>query len=600
MKVYARCLFYLIILIGLAGCQCSTTNHLVTPDISDHNISSDSNDSGHTLWDSWIATFDLEAMNVQIQSCRQPESHWNVTSIIPRPSIVINSYDPVSHVIDVDVKIKNPYPVNVYDVRLIIYADSADHKLVNADSWTPLFDIPGGLPINPFKAYARSEPEREFYCHSEFTENCRIYLPNGNSNVSFAIEASYPGNCAEPYEISGFTQGTLFDRSDSATNAEVMVNTWMNEANEVKLSCPSVIGSSLQSFSLVSSQKWGLELKNNMCAPAGDYNAYIMAKTVQSGPLYLYQQIQITVSETQFDPEIIGSITDLPQGLYWHVTIKDTIYAYASMVQKGILIFNISDLNNPVYLGGIAPPGGIGGTRDIEIKGNIALVALDEGGIRILLLDDPENPIWSEAIWKGDDVFVVKIQGDYVYTAGIKKDMFYILDISDPSIIDQKGSVKLESVPVDLAVYGNYAYVPDWEKGLKVIDISDPSAPCVVSALDFGGVTTTNVAYKNNVCYIAMFPNDLYAINVENPFEPEIINSLPGIGMGFIVIHGNYAYTSANPPDYIRIVNISDPENLKISADIYLPDINHVAVQNENLFAIGGSAFGYLKIFQLW
>ncbi|MBU1023758.1 hypothetical protein KKB99_05680, partial [bacterium] len=169
-------------------------------------------ETNHSLLGMWTINFNLDELTVKITpETRDTAFHFNVTSLVPAPEIIINSWDPFIEVIDVDVTITNPYAVDAYDVRLIIYTDSVGHKLQNDDGWTSLYDKPGGLPINPFKAYAKTIQDRKFAGLAEHTENLQILLPGGNPSVTFAIDASYPGNCEEPHKIGNMSQGTLYD-----------------------------------------------------------------------------------------------------------------------------------------------------------------------------------------------------------------------------------------------------------------------------------------------------------------------------------------------------------------------------------------------------
>ncbi len=89
----------------------------------------------------------------------------HVTSMLPIPSLSVNSFDPVNNILDLDATITNPTNIDAYDIRLIVYTDNIGHLLKNPDNWTHLFDIPEGLWSNPFKAYAKGEQNRVFSGH---------------------------------------------------------------------------------------------------------------------------------------------------------------------------------------------------------------------------------------------------------------------------------------------------------------------------------------------------------------------------------------------------------------------------------------------------
>jgi hypothetical protein len=285
---------YLLIILSVtvifAGCSSTQTSPVAPIDTA--------NLSGHELSGIYTASFDLENQTATVIPDRESATHINVTSYLPSPTIHILSYDPVTHVVDVDFTILNPYKITAYDVRLIIYTDSIGHKLLNPDSWTSLFDIAGGLPINPFMAFQKEIPLRAFSDKNESTVNMQILLPGGNPNVRFAIEVSYPGNCDEPFEINGFSHTELFDLADSTADAYVTVLDWQDDVSSVQIYCPSVTGAGLVSFAHLTGDQWYLQMANSMGASAGDYTAYLLAFSTNSGTLPLYTAVTITVTHS--------------------------------------------------------------------------------------------------------------------------------------------------------------------------------------------------------------------------------------------------------------------------------------------------------------
>ena len=225
------------------------------------------------------------------------QNHLNVKPFLPAPTAQLISYNPVLNIYDVDVTINNNSIYDGYDVRLIIHTTVRGILLVNDDNWTPLWDAVGGSLINPFKAYAKLGPNRKFAAHTSHTERLQLYLPSGWDSVSFAIDASAGGNCVEPYKISNFTQGPLYQFIDSSTIVEVEVFDWQDNADVVALYCPVITGGIWESFSQVSSYKWQLNLVNRTAAPEGEYSGLLKATSSNLGSLVLYDFITISITQ---------------------------------------------------------------------------------------------------------------------------------------------------------------------------------------------------------------------------------------------------------------------------------------------------------------
>lgn len=319
MAKYISIAMMFLVLMVFSGCSDDSIAP-ITPDNSSADFEMpvsavDADDTNRELWGVWTADFSNTTSGATINAYpnRSANAHYNITSMIPAPGIVLNSYDPLFQVANVEFTISNPYALSGYDVRLIIFTDSVGHFLLNADDWTTLYDIPGELPINPFKAFAKTEPNRIFAGMANHTENLLIALPGGNPNVTFAVDASFPSNCEEPYEISGFTQDTLKDFVGASAHVEITVLDWQNDTSAVQLYCPLIAGGSLVDFTQLNPTTWEANLVNQTGASEGNYGGYIMAYSADSGSLALYDDVIITVtSGSCTNQELFYDFDDCP------------------------------------------------------------------------------------------------------------------------------------------------------------------------------------------------------------------------------------------------------------------------------------------------
>ena len=109
----------------------------------------------------------------------------------------------------------------------------------------------------------------------------------------------------------------------------------------------------------------------------------------------------------------------------------------------------------------------------------------------------------------------------------------------------------------DVAVSGDFAYVADDTSGLRVISISNPSAPVEVGryATDASGV-----AVSGDYAYVAAYGGGLRIINVANPSSPTEVGSYNTPGQAYsVVVSGTYAYV-ADGSAGLRIIHVSNPE----------------------------------------
>ncbi len=297
----------LILFLGVFAflCGCSSTNQspvepsesmaddfILVADIDESLVNSD-------LIGLWSMQFDSESLIVSVESNRDAAAQWNITGMIPTPSFDIISFDPLSGILNVDATIQNPTSLSAFDIRLIVFTDNLGSRLSNADDWTALFDIPGGSQINPFKAFAKGEVNREFTgMGTEHTQQLQLYFPAGVTMLNFAITASWPENCDEPYQIKNFWHNELYDSLGHETQAEVSVYDWQDDVDQVMLCCPVVTGEDMVAFTKHTALRWVVDLKNNTGASTGNYTGFIKATSENSGLVALYDIVEIVVMNT--------------------------------------------------------------------------------------------------------------------------------------------------------------------------------------------------------------------------------------------------------------------------------------------------------------
>ncbi|MBI2966651.1 MAG: hypothetical protein HYY40_02410 [Bacteroidetes bacterium] len=86
---------------------------------------------------------------------------------------------------------------------------------------------------------------------------------------------------------------------------------------------------------------------------------------------------------------------------------------------------------------------------------------------------------------------------------------------SSPAEINKAGKIYLS---------GNYLFVNDLEKGIHIIDNSNPSAPNTISFLNIPG--NVDVAVKDNILYADNF-TDLVAIDINNISSASVVKRIP-------------------------------------------------------------------------
>jgi hypothetical protein len=162
----------------------------------------------------------------------------------------------------------------------------------------------------------------------------------------------------------------------------------------------------------------------------------------------------------------------------------------------------------------------------------------------------------------GGSAFGVAVQGNYAYVGEGRS--LLVLDISTPSSPSKVGKVVLPGVVMDVALFGQYAYVAALEGGLQVVKISNPAAPSIC-----GFYSTTNqasaeaITILGGLAYVADSYAGLEIFDLGNPVVPVLLSST-NCGNAFAVkvkASGNGVLAYVSTSGSLCVVDVSQPSS---------------------------------------
>jgi len=155
-----------------------------------------------------------------------------------------------------------------------------------------------------------------------------------------------------------------------------------------------------------------------------------------------------------------------------------------------------------------------------------------------------------------------------------------ILDVSDPARSFLRGSCTTDDAK-DVAVRGDFAYLADGRKGIKIINIIDPQNPIVVGSRNTQDATA--VAASGDYAYVADRPGGLRVLDIRNPGSPARIATLDIEGAVDCVVQGRFVYV-AGGKNGVRIVDISVPGKPVEKGSFFCADARGLKLKGESLF----------------
>ncbi|MCX7037906.1 MAG: hypothetical protein NT005_02045, partial [Spirochaetes bacterium] len=171
-------------------------------------------------------------------------------------------------------------------------------------------------------------------------------------------------------------------------------------------------------------------------------------------------------------------------------------------------------------------------------------------------LDFPESTLAQSGLAPLPGARKVFVSGGYAYVARAERGVG-IVDVSDPRNPAVVGGIALADAR-DIVVRGRYAYVADAEKGLAVLDVGDPRAPELIGSRYTSDAR--GVALLGNVAYIADGAMGIKAIDVSNPRNPSRIASLAGANARGLAVAGSTLYV-ADGDEGLRAYDLADPRD---------------------------------------
>jgi hypothetical protein len=231
---------------------------------------------------------------------------------------------------------------------------------------------------------------------------------------------------------------------------------------------------------------------------------------------------------------------------------------------EGLFLYDVSEPSSISQLGVLDR---IGVISDSKISGNIAFVACGDMGLRAVDISNPNEPVEIGVFQAGrlnhvcllDTIAIVSDD-----TFGIR-----IIDITNPEDMIEISNLDLNSDCIyNLSNDSNIVFVskikdeaPVSERGLWIVDISDPSTPEIISQTPMSQLEY--LAYESGYVYIPVYNTSSCCIriyDVMNPANPQLIDSIPNLTPRGLAIT-NHILCVGIQNEGVYFYNVSDPAN---------------------------------------
>ncbi len=432
-------------------------------------------------------------------------------------------------------------PLNSYPTNNDVVSVTADQNRVfigEDKGLLTIFDATSPEKFNAIGTYEAGARINDILAHGD-----RVYLAASRrgviildvTNPSEIVELSVQKTAGEPQGL--WLTGTLLYVADGAGGLTVM-----------EFSTPT-------QFSVVGSFTNGGDAMNLF-----HRDNHIYLANGHSG-------LEIITAQTTIETEILGTSRK-------NVNIENSSIignlAFLAAGEQGLRILDISDPGAPIEINQVAIPGY---AADVVNSGQLAFVAAKNQGMQVVDVSNPSGAISPANQNKvGNDTYALAVAGSFAYLADGQSGL-RIVEQSTPDQWVEISAVDTPGNAEDIVLLNSKAYIADASGGLRIVDIADPKNPREIGYYDTPGdtkavavspLTTSAVDPSGQApiyAYLADGSRGLRILDVSNPSNPNLVSSEESPGfVEDIVVSGKYAYLAAREQGML-VYDISDPTN---------------------------------------
>jgi hypothetical protein len=202
---------------------------------------------------------------------------------------------------------------------------------------------------------------------------------------------------------------------------------------------------------------------------------------------------------------------------------------------------------------------------------NDSLFIIDEKkGLQIFDISEPGSPVFITSYQKTEEtrVYGLAIDDNFIYLAYGKVGVV-ILDYSNRSNLVEVNTIVVEGSAWDLLIQDNLLFIVDRQRGIIIVDIEDPTQPQIINSITG---TPMGISRKGDYLFVAEGWNKGLGIyKITDLLHPEKVAELKerGDDTVSIVVDEKYAYlaTRGNGLKIVSIEDITKPQTISSYKD---------------------------------
>jgi hypothetical protein len=270
------------------------------------------------------------------------------------------------------------------------------------------------------------------------------------------------------------------------------------------------------------------------------------------------------------------------------VTKKDSLL-YIAQGEGGMMIINVIDPENPVAVS-ITTENLQGYSYKIAIVDSIAYLAAGSNGVFVVDISDPFAPFRLEVSSPYKPARNFHIMGEYMFVA-ISENGLKISDILYPSEPDPRGGIQTAGYAMGLTTTADSAYLMAacGEMGLSVFNISDfqegyGDYPLVGTFDTPGYAEAVIISEEKSVAFLACGTAGLQIIDYSDTTNIHIAGAFDGGGYAkTLLLKNNKIFLTAELGG-LQIIDVSDVTTPKLLGQVETEKAMGLAMDNDYIY----------------
>jgi hypothetical protein len=253
------------------------------------------------------------------------------------------------------------------------------------------------------------------------------------------------------------------------------------------------------------------------------------------------------------------------------------------------------------YLLGSWKPAGTLAQLSVAVAGNYAYTIDWARDLDVIDITDPAHPVWKAHVGIIGNGMDILIDGAYAYLT-MKSGGLRIFDLSTPTAPVEIGSIKASPTEDDLALHlckvGNRVYVADEKFGVVIYDVTDPRRPAKLGACPIG--FGESVWVEGRYAYVTGGGTGFQIFDILNPARPMLVGSLPPLVYSYDVqVADGYAYVTEGLGG-LRVVDVRNPAApVQVTVVPTAGEAYDVRLVNGCAYVAERGLPGYVEVFDL-